>query len=694
MSHTRRIHAFALWAACLTAFSGCAGGEAERRTPPPGEAPLEQTGPAERRVAAEVREQNLIFSDEPAARDYLRRKLIGLLVQELVELGFDAARATSLASEGRLQAFTVEGREAKVHGEGAEAGLIKQVKLWRVEGRLVVLLSDELAAELVERLTRLPLVSMEEVEAVQGHLAKLAARKPDPALLSALERKVGDRWAELLRPFMKAQLDTPLQPAAGFLDALERVAVVLRVFREAQPEHPAFGELEKDFILGCLRLQRAIPVGETGAAALADMHARVQRSAADFMPQIMPYLLRDLELAWRDHLIRLDDQRMAFPGLKGDFLRFLETFPSSQFYPDLELRFLLRWAEHLQTPRPPGLESLEGLVREVELLGQRFPSFQRLPELQAHLGQRCLESLSRLSAPDLQVMRRIQATLGACDAFLPAGQATMDMRARLDKQERELLRRRDDELERVALRELTFFIDWDRAVGGLVWGAKRAAWQGKGEFARRWETGKDAGEQCRCSLDPEEPCRVFSAEGAAGGFEVVARFHRDRLAGVDLCDVYVGPQLPNIYRFFARRYEAEHGDAEGATFLAGGGGPHSRGVRFARPPEVLVELERSVDSCTVRYRSASVQGEIDGDRKAEREAQARAKLQARAERLRRGWEVGACVRWACAPQCDYTGRVRARRGETYRVSITRSETDRREEGSERSVPAEELFDCP
>ncbi|HOX43028.1 MAG TPA: hypothetical protein PK668_05500 [Myxococcota bacterium] len=679
----------------LAVVAGCAGGAADGR-PAAGslEAPLAQSLPAERRLLVEVREANLVLADEAAAKGYLRQKLVALMAQQLLELGFEPARAVALASEGRLEAFSAVGREARVQGEGAEQGQVKQVVLWQVDGRLEVALTDARLAELADRLERLPLVTMEEVEAVERHLGRFAAHKPEPARLEALQRKAGGRWAELLRPYLKTQLDTALEPMAGYLEALARVAVVLRAFRQAHPVDPVFDDLSKEFILGCLRLQRSLPVGEQGFAAVQALLTQVRELAGDFMPQLMPYLQRDLELAWRDHLVTQDEQKKPFPGLKQDFLRFLELFPRSQFYPDLELRFLARWVDHLQAIRPQGLEDLEALEREVGLLAARFPTFARLPEVQRGLGQRCLESLERLEAKDLEQMRRIQAALGGCDPFLPAGQRSVDLRARLDDQERALLQVRDDELERAALKELTFFIEWDKAIRGLSWGAKRAGWLGRGEFARRWATGQDAGEACRCSLDPEEPCRVFPAEGPAGGFEVVARFHRERLVGVDVCDVYAGASLGNIYRFYARRFDPQHDDTQGAAFLSGvSSGPTTQGVRFLKPGEVAVDLERAADTATVRYRSAKALEEMEKDRLAEREQQAQALRKAREDRLRRGWEVGACVRWGCDPECDYTGRIKLRQQERYLITITKSEGDPREEGSDRSVAPAQIFDC-
>ncbi len=688
----------AVWIACVGLscsalwLSACSGAK------PSGGVAQEGAGvkavPAGRIFRAEVDETDLILDSEPAAKDYLRNKLVGLLVQQMVELGFDGARATRLAADGKLDAFSVRGHEERIHGQGLEAGLIKKLVLWDVKGGLQVNLSDSDVAGLLEQLDGLPLGSMEEVEALERFLVRLPALEPDAGQLAGLRRKVGDRWAVLLAPYLKIQLDIPVQPIHDYLEALGRVAIVLKDFRAAHPDHSGFGPMEKTFILAALKALHTIEVKPERFEEINALLARLTKMTGGAMPGLIPYLKRDLELAWRDHLVKLDDGNAPFSETKKGFLYFLELFPESKFYPDLELRFLTRWYEHLCTLRPSGLDELTDFQREVRLLSERFPNFTRLDGVRALLGTHCVRVLSGVEASDLQAMERIKAALKVCDPVVPAGIETVEMRGRLERMEQRLVDERDDRVEKKALADLTFFIEWDRAVQKLPWAGPRKGWTGKGAFLAKWDEGSDAGSNCHCSLDPDEPCREFESEGPAGGFEVVARFHAERLAGVDLCQVYTGDKLEPVFRFFARRYRKAHSGREAADFLAGpGSAGQIRSVRFKKPGAIQVTLERSTDSCTVRYRSVRMLADKKEDERAARAREARERKKARKERIRRGWRPGECVRWECDPVCQYEGRIKTRRKSRYQVTITGSRENPRQEGSDVWVVEGEIYDC-
>jgi hypothetical protein len=409
----------------------------------------------------------------------------------------------------------------------------------------------------------------------------------------------------------------------------------------------------------------------------------------------MPYLMRDLEIAWRDRLEKLDSKKTPFPKMKPDFLLFMETFPRSDFYPELELRFLSRWIEYLMTARPKNLEELEAYQREVKLLSERFPSFSNLDKVRAALGTRCIRVLSRADLPDLEAVSRVRKMAKRCDSFMAAGMDLVNMRERIDRREELLVRKRDDREEKKALKDLTFFIRWDRVVRKLAWGKPRKGWAGKGAFSQMWEKGKDAGANCRCTLDPEEPCRAFEEEGPRGGFEVVARFYDKRLSGIDLCQVFVGRNIPALYRFFSRRYKKAHGGSEAARFLAGGGGTGGgiQGVRFGNQSKLVITLECGQDVCTVRYRHGPSLAARDKDEKLARKRQEEGQKKARQKRIRRGWRAGDCVNWDCAKTCRYTGRVKLRRKGRYLVEIVKDLDDPKLKGTNTWVEQGELYDC-
>jgi hypothetical protein len=676
------------WTACGTTPT------ATRQELDGGSSPALQTKVAGRIFQAQVGEKNLVLKSEVQARDYLRKKLVGLVAQKLFELGTDTSEAARLASGGRLEAFRVNGHEERVHGQGAEKGLIKKMVLWDVTGKLIVELDDAAVAELVERLAGLPAQSMEEIDALERFLVRLPALEPDQETFTKLRRRVGDRWAELLAPWMKVQLDIPVELQKDYLQALARIAVVLKDFKQAHATHPGFASLEKSFILAALKLLRTIPVGPARFKQINELLAELGGMAKQSMPGLIPYLKRDLELAWRDFLVKRDDAEAAFSETKDGFLYFLELFPKSKFYPDLELRFLTRWYEHLLVLQANDLKGLFAFQREARLLSERFPGFTRVADVRLALGKQCVKVLSAVEGGDLKAMAEIKQAREGCDPVVAAGNETVQMRDRLERMEQRLVDARDDKLEEEALADLTFFIEWDKAIGVLPWAKKNQGWQGRGVFADKWKKGEDAGPDCRCTLDPDEPCRAFEQEGPAGGFEVVARFFSGKLSSVDLCQVYTGSQIESVYRFFARRYKKRHSGKQAATFLAGSGGAGSnRGVRFEKPGELEIVLERSTDTCTVRYRSQRMLAAMKVADKAEQAVKASERAVERKKRIAEGWRPGQCVRWDCEPVCKYRGRAKTRGKGRYLVTITDAKANRRKEGSDVWVKADRLFDC-
>ncbi len=687
-------------------LSGCGparpGVEGPDKTAPGAEATQPHPDAAKveaRTFVSEVDEENLLLEDEEAAKEYLRRKLVGLLVEQLCSVGFEQGRAGVLAAAGKLEEFAVRGHEEQVVGQGAEKGVITEKTVWDVRGRLRVVLSEEEVAGLGEWLGRLPLDSIEAVETASGYLRRFSDLKPDPGKLLKLQRKAGNRWAELIEPYIRTQLEREVGEVGTYMGVLQRMSSILKQFHQLHPDHPGYAGLEKLFTRAALKVLRTRQVKAEDYPEIGKMLDRIGQIAGKHLPGVIPYLMQYIELAWRDRLELLDKRKTPFPGMKPDFLLFMETFPRSDFYPELELRFLSRWIEYLLTARPGNIDELSAYHKEVTLLSKRFPSFSDLEKVRSALGERCIRVLSRADLPDLQAVARVREVARRCDPFMAAGQDLVNMRERVDRREELLVRQRDDREEKKALKDLTFFIRWDRAVRKLAWGKARKDWastsRGAGAFSKMWAAGKDAGADCRCTLDPEEPCRVFEEEGPHGGFEVVARFYEGRLSGIDLCQVFVGSNVPALYRFFSRRYRKAHGGSEAARFLSGGGGTGGgiQSVRFGREAEMVVILECGPDVCTVRYRHGPTISARERDAEQARKRQEQQRRRARQKRIRRGWRPGDCVKWDCARTCRYTGRVKLRRKNRYLVEIIKDQDDPRVKGTNAWVGQKDLYDC-
>jgi hypothetical protein len=665
---------------------------ADAGPPPP---PVDEAKQKARTFISEVNEENLLLENEEAAKGYLRQKLVGLLVKQLSELGYEQDQASVLATAGTLEEFSITAHEEQVVGKGAEEGLITDKVVWDVRGRLKVVLNDDYVVGLGDWLDRLPLDSMEEVETVSGYLKRFAVLQPDAEQLARLQKKAGDRWAGLIEPYIRVQLERDVEKLETYMGVLVRLSSILKQFHQLHPGHPKYQELEKLFIHAALKAVKTEEVKAQNFPSIKTMMERIAGIAGQHLPAVMPYLMRDLEISWRDRLERLDKEKTPFPKMKADFLLFMETFPRSDFYPELELRFLSRWIEYLLTARPKNLEELDAYEKEVKLLSERFPSFSNLDKVRAALGARCIQVLSRAELPDLEAVARVREMAKRCDPFMAAGLDLVNMRERIDQREELLVRKRDDREEKKALKDLTFFIRWDRVVRKLGWGKPRKGWAEKGAFSKMWGTGKDAGANCRCTLDPEEPCRVFEEEGPRGGFEVVARFYSQRLSGVDLCQVFVGHNIPALYRFFSRRYKKAHSGSAAARFLAGGGGTGGgiQSVRFGNPAKLLVTLECGQDVCTVRYRHGPMLAAREKDEELARKREEEKQKKARQKRISRGWRAGDCVNWDCAKACRYTGRVKLRKKGRYLVEIIKDLDDPKLKGTNTWVDQEELYDC-
>jgi hypothetical protein len=641
---------------------------------------------------ARVDEKNLGLADEQAAKNYLRQKLVGLLAEQLGEFGYPLQEAGGMAAAGKLEDFSVSKHEEKVADKKAPDQQVKSVVLWDVHGILEVELSDQQVDALGERLATLPVSSIEEAEAVAAYLERMRQLNPEPRKFEALRQQVGDHWAEALRPMLKVQLQAPVMPADIYLESLEGLAARLVKFRDKFSLHQEREALEKLFTLAALNVLHSVEVRAENHPALKEMLARLEKITKERLPDVMPYLLRDVELAWRNRLEKLSKDQVPFPQVYADFYLFLQTYPKSDFYPELELMFLVAWCDYLQARKVEKLKELSEYIKEVNLLRKSFPNAASGKKASETLGKRCVALLSKVAIPDLEALKRAKEITAACDAHISMGTDTVKMRKHLDQRESLLLREKDDRDEKLALRGLGFFIEWVKALRKLPWGKPRKAWTGQGSFNEKWGRGRDAGADCRCSLDPEEPCRVFEEEGPHGGFEVVARFYQDKLEGVDICQVHAGDTFPVIYRFYKRRYHKTHGNRAAAAFLSSAGK-----VSFGRGKQLRVDLERFSDSVTVRYRHAPLQAMRLKEEKLARTKELKSRKQARRDRIKKGWQPGDCVRWDCGTSrrsdCIYTGTVKVKKGNKYHVVVTESESDPVKQGRYLWVKEDKLLDC-
>ena len=642
-------------------------------------------------ISVKVNERDLLLPDEVGARKYLNQKLIALMTKELISLGFDGKTAASMATSAQKKDIFVRGHMEKIMGQGKDAGKIYDENLWDVRGQLQIVLSSSRLDELYKQLESRPLSNMEHVMYLESVFHNMQQKRINTTRFESLMNKTAEKWFKLLYPWEKRQFEIPVAPLDAYLKTLNRVRLVLEDFHKAHPDHPGFATLEKTFTLAAIKAVRSIKVQSENFTAIKRLLDKIQKMAGKLMPGLMAYIKRDLELAWRDYLVSMDDKKESFLKMREGFVFFLELFPESKFYPDLELRFLSRWYDHLVSFVPKDLHGLEEMLRQDSLFHKRFPTFDGLKDVDNVVGKRCVSVLSRVNANDLDFMARINNALSQCESYLPAGNSTVRMRERLERLEQKLTDARDDRQEQKALSDLNFFVQWDKAIESLPWGAPKKKWNSEKSFMEKWNSGKDAGSECRCTLDPEEPCRIFNSTGLAGGFEVVVRFSDDRLSGVDLCEVYTGDKLEAIYRFFARRYRALHSGRQAAMFLAGT--RNDIGMSFVKGDKIHVTLERSTDTCTIRYRSVKMMSEVEKREKEKAAKQAKDRARARKERIEKGWNPGQCVRWECRPVCQYQGRTKTKSRNRYMVTITNSRKSPTEEGSEVWVDEDDLYDC-
>jgi hypothetical protein len=642
-----------------------------------------------RLFTSQVDEKNLLLDNKKAAKDYLRGKLVGLLVQDLTKLGIDAQQATSLAANGSLDEFKVNGHREKIPGKGADAGKTTVKVIFDVKGLLNVRLSDQDVAGLGNFLDSLPLNSIEGAKIVSGYLDSLKKLGPEKEQLIALEKKVGDRWAALLEPFLKVQLEVSVEKTQEFRKALTKSAEALIAFAVPHGKHTAFAKLEKIFTLAALRWLKMIEVKAQNHPQITARLKELDDLTKGKLPNLSGYLRRDLELAWRNRMNELEKKEIPFPEIKPDFLLFMEDFPRSDFYPELELRFLVRWVDYLQARKVKDLDDLKAFIQEVALLRARFPNFGQMEDVNQALAAECVSLFTKIEIPDLDRMKQVRKVLMLCDPVLKAGMETMAVRKRLDEIDDHLMRKRDDRLERKALKSLTFFVEWDKAINGLKFGNAAAGWEGKDHFFNKWKTGRDAAEDCRCTLDPDEPCKVFEEDSSHGGFEVVARFYKDKLSGVDLCQVYAGTNLSAIYRFFIRRYKKAHSNRQAAVFLSGAGGE----VKFGKISKRIVYLSCSSGSCSVKYRHGPALAAMQEQERQERLERQQIKEKARKARIKKGWSKHDCVKWECDPECLFEGNVITSKKGRYQITVRRADEDPRAVGNHVWVAQEELFDC-
>ncbi len=640
-----------------------------------------------RRIEVMLEEKDRLLADEPSAHRYVKQKLTGLLGRRLMEFGFDEARAALLASKAEFVGVAARGHQEKVK---TDTGVEEKV-IWDVGGKLLIDLDEGQIAGLAKRLDGLALDSLSAVEQMIGYLKGFTALSPDRVVLARLRLRVADRWAGLLGPTTKAVLDRPVLPLVDTMAALEDVAGRMRAFHQSFPDHAAHSRLEKQFILAALRAIEAVGIQADKQEALDARLAELKAMAGDIMPKLMLFLERKVELAWRDRLTKLDGTEKSFAKVRDDFVVYLRRFPKSEFYPELEKRFLKKWSKALIRQQVADMNGLSAMLGEARLMKERFSHFKGLPGVDAAVGKRCVAVLARVAVPDLPAWARVERLLSACEAYLPPGNKTVNMRGRLERLGSSLTKARDDLAEREALGDLAFLFEWDAGVRELAFGKERKHFPGQNRFAKLWEAGRDAGEQCRCSLDPDLPCRLFEVNGPAGGFEVVVRFYDGKLSGVDLCQLYAGPRVPLVYRFFSRAHGRRHSKRDAAMFQSGQG--KISALRFGQNDKLQVVLERAQDMVTVKYRNAELEAKAHQDGLAAKAEAGQVGRKVRTERIERGWEAGDCVRWDCRPACSFLGNVRSKAKGRYEVAITDSFDDPRKVGRIIWVEQERLYDC-
>ena len=207
---------------------------------------------------------------------------------------------------------------------------------------------------------------------------------------------MGDQWAEALRPLLKLQLQFPVKPEDKYLESLAGLAARLTSFREGFPLHQEYPALEKLFTRAALHLLKTVKVQAQNYPTLKQLLADLESITKDCLPGVIPYLLRDVELAWRNRLEKLGRDQVPFPEVYKDFYLFMQMYPNSDFYPDLELMFLVAWADYLAARKISSLDQLSEYLKEVSLLKVRFPRAGSGEKASQLLGQRCVAMLSKV----------------------------------------------------------------------------------------------------------------------------------------------------------------------------------------------------------------------------------------------------------------------------------------------------------
>ncbi len=110
------------------------------------------------------------------------------------------------------------------------------------------------------------------------------------------------------------------------MGVLLRMSSILKQFHQLHPEHPKYAELEKLFTHAALKVVKTKRVKAENYPAIRKMLDRIGGITGKHLPGVMPYLMRDMELAWRDRLEKLNKKKMPFPKMKPDFLLFMEIF--------------------------------------------------------------------------------------------------------------------------------------------------------------------------------------------------------------------------------------------------------------------------------------------------------------------------------------------------------------------------------